>query len=1226
MKSILLWLVACCCCSLPALAGRAPVSVLSQTATQTVLQLYTNTNYQLHPVSTPRGTAYTLTAPNATPLQKAGAPDLPKISTAISIPYTGSSHLRVLSADYTDVPHVLLAPSKGNLLRNINPANIAFAYSEVYEQNSFFPAQTAALRQPYLLRDQRAQTVVWYPYQYNPVTQVLRIYHQITLAVDYLPHTLGINEMPAWAAQHQRTSADFEAIYARQLVNYTPAAERYDALSDAAPRLLIITPSIFRDIIQPLVDWKIRRGIATQVVDIADIGDQNALRQYIANQYQNNQITHVLLVGDAEQIPSLYSDLAQGYSDVQYGCILGNDSYPEVFIGRFSGTNTDHIRTQVQRTINYEVTPNTSNDWLSTAACIASAEGPGDDGEMDWEHQRNIRTDLLAYTYTTGHELYDGSQGGADAAGSPSAAALVDIINNGVGMLSYTGHGYEGGCATTGLDISDVLTLENMGKLPFFWSVACVNGAFVDGTCFAESLLRSENNGQAIGCVATLMSTINQSWNPPMAGQDEMVDILTEQYDSKLMRSFGGISYNGCMKMNDDYGNDGQAMTDSWTCFGDPTLMVRTTTPQALTAQHNAALVLGSSTLQVSAAVEGAAVALVVDGQILAVGTITGGSCLLSFAPLTNIGTMYVTLTAFNYTPYLGQADIVPGTTPYVVAQNAQLLDTNANNIAENGEAVQLTVSLHNLGPVATNGITATLSTNSPYITITDNTQTIDALAGEQSLDFASAFAFNIAADIPDQQVVSFTISVTDQDGNTWLSYLNYTIAAPKLVANTVLVDDSFGGNNNGRLDPGETVIVTLPTFNNGHAATVSGEGNLNTTTASIMLSNNNVALEALTPNQAAQPAFAITAAADIAVGSYAQLFYSANAGAYNTQFAFNLPVGLIVEDFESGGFASFSWSNGGNQPWVTDPANAYEGSESAKSGSIGDGEVSVLELSRNLAFADSVSFFKRVSSEQDWDYLRFYIDGVERGAWSGNVEWSRVAYAVPAGEHSFRWTYAKDEYYSDGADAAWVDFVVLPANAVQCSANAGTISLPSNTEWHANETLSVTATNYNTDLQQWYLIVQAAEPHNIVAINQTANFVLTMGDYMVYALNADPSFTPNTATTLDQLQASGACVALSQPVALSVLAAVGLTANITAASQVVAMPNPVQNTLRVQFNQWEATHLYLYDMQGRLMLQSELRAGSNSATLNMASLGAGVYQLACVGTGGTQVIKVVKQ
>ena len=79
--------------------------------------------------------------------------------------------------------------------------------------------------------------------------------------------------------------------------------------------------------------------------------------------------------------------------------------------------------------------------------------------------------------------------------------------------------------------------------------------------------------------IATLMSTVNQGWNPPMAGQDEMNAILAESYSGNIKRTFGGLSFNGMNKMNDDYGSQGYNETYYWTIFGDPSLVVRTDTP-----------------------------------------------------------------------------------------------------------------------------------------------------------------------------------------------------------------------------------------------------------------------------------------------------------------------------------------------------------------------------------------------------------------------------------------------------------------------------------------------------------------------------------------------------------------------------------------------------------------------------------------------------------------------
>ncbi len=91
---------------------------------------------------------------------------------------------------------------------------------------------------------------------------------------------------------------------------------------------------------------------------------------------------------------------------------------------------------------------------------------------------------------------------------------------------------------------TDVNGLENGGKWPFIWSVACVNGEFHIGTCFAETWLRATgSDGSPTGAITTLMSTVNQAWNPPMAGQDEMNAILVESYSGNIKRTFGGMHF-----------------------------------------------------------------------------------------------------------------------------------------------------------------------------------------------------------------------------------------------------------------------------------------------------------------------------------------------------------------------------------------------------------------------------------------------------------------------------------------------------------------------------------------------------------------------------------------------------------------------------------------------------------------------------------------------------------
>ena len=66
-----------------------------------------------------------------------------------------------------------------------------------------------------------------------------------------------------------------------------------------------------------------------------------------------------------------------GECDICYGYLSGNDSYPEIFVGRFSAESPSHVLTAVQRTIDYEKTPDQNGDWYRKGLMIASNEGQG---------------------------------------------------------------------------------------------------------------------------------------------------------------------------------------------------------------------------------------------------------------------------------------------------------------------------------------------------------------------------------------------------------------------------------------------------------------------------------------------------------------------------------------------------------------------------------------------------------------------------------------------------------------------------------------------------------------------------------------------------------------------------------------------------------------------------------------------------------------------------------
>ncbi|KAF5059726.1 PKD domain protein [anaerobic digester metagenome] len=115
-------------------------------------------------------------------------------------------------------------------------------------------------------------------------------------------------------------------------------------------------------------------------------------------------------------------------------------------------------------------------------------------------------------------------------------------------------------------------------------------------------------------------------------------------------------------------------------------------------------------------------------------------------------------------------------------------------------------------------------------------------------------------------------------------------------------------------------------------------------------------------------------------------------------------------------------WTTDSDAEWTVDRAVAHDDRSAARSGAIGG--LAASNLSTSVKGPVIVSFWWKVSSETDFDYLRLLVDGVESAAITGEVDWSRHQFALPSGQHTLTWRYAKDEAARSGRDAGWVDQV----------------------------------------------------------------------------------------------------------------------------------------------------------------------------------------------------------
>lgn len=757
---------------------------------------------------------YQLLMNRAYPVEEKGAPELLKSAISLIIPEGVQPTVELISSDFSLISDFKLAPSKGVLYRDVNPSTIPFVKGEQYLQDRFMQNELAHLGSIYQLRDFTGVPVIVYPFDYNPVEKELKAYHSMVIKISY--------DSPIGLIRAPKNNTVFDQIYANHFLNYENAViDRYTALSEEG-EMLIIAPANFIPALQPLKEWKIKTGIPTTIVSVADAGNTpSAIKSYIQNFYNTHNLAYVIIVGDHLQFPVYY--LNSSACDNYYVEVAGNDSYPDILLGKISAETADQVSVQVDKFIRYDQGL-LAQTHHSTYAGIASYEGPGHYGEYDHQHIRNINQLLNNYTYQNGYEFFEGSQGGLDAPGHPTALMVANAINSGVGLINYCGHGDYDMFVTSGFNNNNIIQLTNSEKLPFIISVACQNGNYVNRLCFAETWLRATKNGQPTGAVGALMSTINQPWNAPMTAQDEMNEIITDVSPGQTKKTFGAIAFGGIMKMLDQHSDYSTART--WILFSDPSTMIRTDEAVAITATHPSFLPLSSTQIVVNSPVEGAYVALSLHDQVLGTGTIQGGTATINFPnSLTLNDTVHIVITKMNYIPYQGEFVIMGTIEPCVIYNSHQFFNNQGNEVGKlkTGGNYTVRVSLVNIGQQAASQINVKLRSNNPFVFLQNGNLQIQSINGLTEYTISNQFQVHVSSQVPYGTVAEFTLKI-EEGGETRYFYFEVPVAAPSLFTGNLQIDDhSSGGNNNGIIDYGERVHLVVPVENFGDAPAEPG-------------------------------------------------------------------------------------------------------------------------------------------------------------------------------------------------------------------------------------------------------------------------------------------------------------------------------------------------------------------------------------------------------------------
>ena len=1135
---------------------------------------------------------------------EAGMPQVPVLARSLIIPALAKMHLNITNSEYVELT-LPVAPSKGNLTRDIDPATIPYTFADFYQSGESYPAEIAYLTEPFILRDYRGITVRFQPFIYYPATQTLRVYTKLNISV----YAQGTDLTNALLNPKTSYSRYFESTYQNMFLNFSAA--KYPSL-DEEGRILVIKHSMFDATIQPWVDWKRQLGFTVDVVDVTQAGSTAAnIKTYIQNQYDlNNGLMFVQLVGDAPQIPTLtYSG---GGSDPSYALLAGNDNYYDIFVGRFSAQTVAELETQVARSIYYERDIAPGATWLEKAIGIASAEGgsgQGDMGESDITHMNNIRTDLLNYGYTTVDQIYDPGA---------TAAQVSNSVNQGRGFINYCGHGADTYWVTTNFNNNNANALTNDYMLPLIVSVACVNGNFVSQTCFAEAWMRSvnETTNAPAGAITFWGSTINQSWAPPMRGQDEVTDLLV----GNLKYRVGGLLFNGAHKIIEVYGSQGLADARTWTIFGDASLMVRTKNPQVITATFNPVLFLGMSSFAVQT-IPGGRITLTNNGIIYGKGIADAtGNCVINLDIIPDLPMdMTLTISAFDYQTYIQTIQVLPSSGPYLVVEETTFSDVN-DNIFTTGETVFLDMNLSNIGSETATSVSVTLSTNDSYVTLLNPTLTIGDI-NSGNVSSTGTFQIQLSNSIPDEHTVNLHIFIATSDGETFENNCSFIAYAPAITWGPLQINDSLG-NNNGRIDAGENVTITFNVTNSGHCDAADISTTLIVNGVSHLITPIISTIENLPVSQTGQMIYNVTFSSQIPMGTSVQLTAMTMFGEYLSVHTYTIVVGIVMENFDFG-FSNFPWVfEGGN--WTISP-DSFNGSMAAKSPSINNNSSTSISITYQCPQAGEISFWKKVSSEPSCDFLKFYINGILKFQWSGTDDfWSQVTYPVSPGTNVFKWEYVKNNGSYQGSDCAWLDDIIFPSTGEQIGIPVFVIDMEDINfgEVIVNTIVSQTVTICNCGTASMLGTIATESPFSLGEPSMPAyylEYIIPVGESFTFNVNFQPlqnsvytgtliinSDDPNALVNTIPLYGTGQPVANDDPVAVLVTSLKG------------CYPNPFNPTTTISFSIKEKApvELIIYNILGqkvRTLVNQPLEPGEHSIVWNGTdnkgrSVASGIY------------------
>ncbi|MDP8200810.1 MAG: C25 family cysteine peptidase [Candidatus Tenebribacter burtonii] len=997
---------------------------------------------------------------------KTGEPVLPYISVSLllspgeiaeSIEMIGSNK-KLISGTYQLYPKQQVKPVSMPGSSEIIKNNIIYNSSDVYpkKQNGELVTQ--------FLHGYSIALTTFTPVMYIPVTGTLSYFEDVKIIIHTKPDIKAQNAMNNLLSNEAVNSRINRISQNPEMISYYPIVNS----REGEYQLLIITPSQFEDDFDEIREVYLQQGMISEVKTTEDIyssitgQDQpEKIRNYIIQEYQNHEIEYVLLAGDVEHIPyrGFYCTVNSGGgyednnipSDLYYSALDGNwnddgdnnwgeigedDLLPEVAVARFSFSSTIDLNNMLNKTISYQTQPvlGELRDPLMLGEYLSG-------NPLTWG--ADYLDMLIGFHDDNGYEttgipedhdittLYDRD------VGTWSSSQLITEINEGHSFIHHVGHANAE--YTMRLNNPDI-TNSNFNLVngvdhnyTFVYTHGCICGSYDHNDCIGERMINIEN------FLVAFVGNSRYGWFNE--GQ-------TEGPSAHIHREFADALY------TDKYHRIGRAHMESKTatapwvtapgqweegalrwCFydcnvlGGSALPIWTDEPIELVTNFPPIIIQGQISLPVEIQnngnpVENIQCTLLQNGEFIGTATTNfSGDAIITFDPNSIIiGDIELYISGYNRPTEMHQLQVIPN--GYFVDVSDYSVLSGNDNVIEFGENALLSLTLEEVGNVGDiHNVVVEISSTDEYIIINDYEENVGIIPSGGIIDLVNAFDFDIDNNIPDEHLIEINIVITADEGE-WYTNIGLIGYNAVLEMNSVEVID---GDNNV-LDPGDTAEIIIEIHNSGGADMYNLITSISSSNPDIIITNLPVLLDSLNADGLETIVVcSIEVSEDAQIGDVIDFSLEITADSEFSFFEnFELIVGILIEDFESGDFTEFCWQHGGDAEWTIDD-EVYEGNFSAKTGNIGNNSYTSLSEDLTVYENGEISFWKKVSSEVNYDYLKFFIDGILQEQWSGEVDWSESSYAVNPGLHSFKWEYVKDGGVTGRDDCAWIDYIIFP-------------------------------------------------------------------------------------------------------------------------------------------------------------------------------------------------------